>query len=313
MSSCGKIIITGAAGLVGQNLIARIKSKYPGRIVGIDKHPANTAILAKLHPDIEVIQADLAVPGDWEKSFESASVLVLNHAQIGTLTEEPFIANNVTSTKHVLDAAKKYGIPYIVHISSSVINSQAVDFYTETKKEQEQLVLASGIPATVLRPTLMFGWFDRKHLGWLARFMQKVPVYPVPGNGKYLRQPLYAGDFCGIIAACIDMPRPGKIFNISGQEKIHYIDLMRTVREAIGAKTPVITIPYGLFWVLLKAYAVFDRDPPFTTSQLKALVIPEIFENIDWPGEFGVHSTPLLEAMRETFRHPEYSKVVLEF
>ena len=47
----------------------------------------------------------------------------------------------------------------------------------------------------------MFGWFDRKHLGWLARFMQRAPVFPIPGDGRYLRQPLYVGDLCNVIAA----------------------------------------------------------------------------------------------------------------
>ena len=28
----------------------------------------------------------------------------------------------------------------------------------------------------------MFGWFDRKHLGWLSRFMSKVPIFPIPGK-----------------------------------------------------------------------------------------------------------------------------------
>ena len=55
----------------------------------------------------------------------------------------------------------------------------AVDDYTETKKAQEALTAASGIKQVVLRPTLMFGWFDRKHVGWLARFMQKTPVFPI--------------------------------------------------------------------------------------------------------------------------------------
>ena len=39
-------------------------------------------------------------------------------------------------------------------------------------------------------------------------------------------------------------------------------------------------------------------DPPFTTSQLKALVTPDIFEVIDWPGIFGVG--PRRCAMRST-------------
>ncbi len=307
------IVITGAAGLVGQNLIPRLKARHAGPLIAIDKHPANAKTLARLHPDIRVIEADLAVDGAWREAFIGARALVLNHAQIGALTEAPFIANNVTATRNVLAAAKAGGVGYIVHMSSSVLNSAARDFYTETKREQEALVVESAIPACILRPTLMYGWFDRKHLGWLARFMARTPLFPVPGHGRYLRQPLYVGDFCDLIAACLETPRPGQAYNISGQERIDYIDLIRAIRAATGARTAIVRLPYGVFWALLKVYALIDRDPPFTTSQLAALVIPETFEVIDWPAIFGVRSTPIAEALRETFQHPVYSKVVLEF
>ena len=59
------IVITGAAGLVGQNLIPRLKARHAGPLIAIDKHPANTKTLARLHPDIRVIEADLAVDGAW--------------------------------------------------------------------------------------------------------------------------------------------------------------------------------------------------------------------------------------------------------
>ena len=307
------IVITGAAGLVGQNLIPRLKARHAGPLIAIDKHPANTRTLARLHPDIRLIEADLAVPGPWQEALAGAGALVLNHAQIGALTEEPFLANNVAATRNVLAGARDGGIDYIVHVSSSVVNSQAHDFYTETKKVQEALVVESGIAACILRPTLMYGWFDRKHLGWLARFMARTPVFPVPGHGRYLRQPLYVGDFSELIVACLEKPRPGQAYNISGQERIDYIDLMRAVRAAIGVRTPIIRIPYAVFWTLLKVYGLIDRNPPFTTSQLAALVIPETFEVIDWPSIFGVPATPIATALRETFQHPVYSKVVLEF
>jgi hypothetical protein len=68
-----------------------------------------------------------------------------------------------------------------------------------------------------------------------------------------------------------------------------------------------------LFWVLLYVYGLFDRDPPFTTRQLEALVTPDVFEVIDWPGIFSVKATPLKTALTETFRHPAYAQIVLEF
>jgi nucleoside-diphosphate-sugar epimerase len=307
-----KIALTGAAGLVGQNLIPRLKARGYTNIVALDKHQANTAILRRLHPDITVIETDLARLDGWQAAVADADVVVFSHAQIGGLDEAAFTANNVTATQRVIDAVRAKS-PYVVHLSSSVVESAADDWYVQTKDAQEKLVVGSGLPTVVLRPTLMFGWFDRKHLGWLARFMQKAPLFPIPGSGKYLRQPLYAGDFCDIIMACIEQRPVGKAYNISGQEKITYIDLIRAVKDACSARAPIVRIPYGLFWVLLWVYARFDRDPPFTTTQLEALVTPDVFELIDWPGIFGVTATPLKVALADTYRHPQYSQIVLEF
>jgi nucleoside-diphosphate-sugar epimerase len=312
MSTPGKIIVTGGAGLVGQNLIQRLASRGRYEIVAIDKHPANTTLLRRLNPTVEVVEADLAQSGAWEKKFEGAGTLVLNHAQIGALTEYPFIANNVTATERVIAAARRAGVANVVHISSSVVHSAACDFYTESKKAQEKLVVDSGLPVTILRPTLMFGWFDRKHLGWLARFMARAPLFPVPGHGRYLRQPLYAGDFCDIVISCLKRRITG-IYNISGLERIDYIDLIRMLRSTLQLKTPVVKLPYRLFWAMLHVYTILDRDTPFTTKQLEALVTPDIFEVIDWPAIFDVRATPLAEALRETFQHPDYSNVLLEF
>ena len=259
-----------------------------------------------------MIEADLAEAGVWQQELEGCSHLVIGHAQIGGLFYEEYVRNNVHASERLIEAAVKHKVPYVVNISSSVVNSMAIDFYTETKKAQEAVNLASGIKQVILRPTLMFGWFDRKHVGWLARFMQRNRVFPIPGNGRFLRQPLYAGDFSDIIVSALDTEISGA-YNISGQERIDYIDLIRAVKEATSAKAHIVKIPYRVFWSLLKLNAMWDKDPPFTSKQLEALVTPDVFEVIDWPGIFGVRATPLKEALHETFRNPEYSSIVLEY
>jgi hypothetical protein len=143
--------------------------------------------------------------------------------------------------------------------------------------------------------------------------MQKVPIFPIPGNGRYRRQPLYAGDFCDIIMSCIERRPVGEGYNISGLETIDYIELIDAVTHACGARTRIVRIPYRAFWLMLSVYGWFDRDPPFTTKQLEALVIPEVFEVIDWPTIFGVKATPLKTALADTYSHPVYSQIVLEF
>ncbi len=308
-----RIILPGGAGLVGQNLVARLRAKGYRNIVVLDKHRANLAVLKKLQPHITAEYADVALPGEWQRHFDGADVVVMLQAQIGGNDYQEFVRNNVDSTRLILDAITKHGVGYLVHISSSVVESVADDFYTRSKTVQERMVLDSGIPCPVLRPTLMFGWFDRKHLGWLSRFMRRVPVFPVPGDGRFMRQPLYVGDFCNIIISCIERRIPNGIYNISGHQKLDYIDMIRQIKRVTRAKAIIATIPYGVFQSLLWMWSLFDKNPPFTTQQLKALVAKDEFEVIDWPGLFGVPFTPFEKAIDETFNDPAYGNVALDF
>jgi Nucleoside-diphosphate-sugar epimerases len=308
-----KILLPGGAGLVGQNLVARLRQNGYTNIVVLDKHRRNLEVLRQVQPGIVAEYADLAEPGEWEAHFEGADVVVMLQAQIGGTDYRDFVRNNVDASRNILDAMRKHGNPRLVHISSSVVESVADDFYSRSKREQEKLVLDSGIPCPILRPTLMFGWFDRKHLGWLSRFMQKLPVFPIPGDGRFMRQPLYVGDFCNIIISCIEGRADNGIYDISGHEKIDYVDIIREIKRVTGAKAFILHIPYGLFHFLLRVWSWFDRNPPFTTQQLEALVAPDEFRVIDWPTLFGVERTPFQVAVKETFTDPRYSKVVLEF
>ncbi len=308
-----RIVLPGGAGLVGQNLVARLKARGYKDIVVLDKHCSNLATLKQVQPDITAEYADLSEPGIWQRHFVGAEVVVMLQAQIGGNDYKEFVHNNVDSTRLILEAIHIYKVPYLVHISSSVVESAADDFYTQTKKSQEQMVLECGMSAPILRPTLMFGWFDRKHLGWLSRFMNKVPVFPIPGDGRYMRQPLYVGDFCNIIISCIENKIKDGVYNISGHEKVDYIDIIREIKRVTKAQAAIVKIPYSVFYTLLWIWGLFDRNPPFTTQQLAALIGKDEFEVIDWPGIFGVPHTPFSVAINETFNNPTYSKVVLEF
>lgn len=313
MSQAQRIVVTGGAGLVGQNLIPLLKQAGNFDVVVLDKHSLNAAKLRSLHPGLRVMDVDLSKPGDWSAEFLGADTVIQLHAQIGGIQEEDFIQNNVLATKNVLDAMKLNGVQRLIHVSSSVVESIADDWYTNTKKEQEDLVVNAGLTTVILRPTLMFGWFDRKHLGWLSRFMKKSPIFPIPGNGDVIRQPLYAGDFSAIIRSCVDNVGVTGTFNISGFEKVSYIDIIRTIRSSTNAKCAIVKIPPQFFRFLLRVWSVFDKNPPFTVQQLDALLANEEFEVFDWQTKFGVIATPFSSAIHQTFNHPVYSAVVLDF
>lgn len=312
LASQSKIVITGAAGLVGQNLLLLLREKGYRNMVAIDRHAENLAIAVKLNPDLQTLCADLAEAGEWQQCFAGAEAVIQLHAQITALHDDAFERNNIAATQQVLAACRQHQVPYLLHVSSSVLHSAADDAYTRTKRAQENLVKQSGISHCILRPTLMFGWFDPKHFGWLSRFMERTPIFPIPGDGKFIRQPLYNRDFCRVLLACLEDGRTGGAYDIVGKEDVDYIAIIKAIKEIKALRTIILRIPFGIFDVLLQLAAKIMRQPPFTSAQLHALAAGDYFVGVDIEQEFGVTPTPFLQAINETFTHPVYSKIVVK-
>jgi nucleoside-diphosphate-sugar epimerase len=309
-----KIIITGGAGIVGINLVKALVEKNTSNIHVIDKNHYNLNLLKKLFPSITTHHYDLSKKGKWENIFVKKSHVFMLHAQISSLNWQDFKKNTIDSTQNVLIVIRKKGISSsdIIHVSSSVVNSIADDYYVRSKKIQENLVQKFSKNILILRPTLMFGLFDRKHLGWLSRFMRKFPIFPIPGNGQYIRQPLFVVDFVKILASTLFIKKKG-ILDISGKEQITYISIIKEIKKIQKSKTLIIKIPYIFFYILLKIWALFDRNPPFTIYQLKALTIPEVFPTADWESIFNVKTTKFRIAATRTYGNNKYKDIKLRF
>ena len=308
-----KIILPGGAGQVGQNLVLKLLNKGYTNIVVIDKHHQNLSILKALHPKIKAINADLSKPGEWQEQFLDSDIVIMLQAQIGGLKYSEFEKNTLRSTELILDTIKSHGNQYLIHISSSVVNSEIKNFYNRSKSEQEKIILEKGFNCPILRPTLMFGWFDRKHLGWMSRFMKKTPVLPVPGNGRYIRRPLYVMDFCEIIIKCMKRRAFSGIYNIYGTEEVFYIDILKMIKKANHASTLIIPVPILCFYIMLYAWSLINKNPHFTTQQLKYLIAKYDYEITDWEKIFKVKSTPFEKAIQKTFSPSFYSKILMKF
>lgn len=311
-----RVFLPGGAGLVGLNLIAVLQRFHPDwELVVVDRKAEAIAIGRRLFPQVTFLCEDLieVKQQQWPDAIQGCQACVMLQAEIASTDPSQFERNTVQSTRVVLSQLRRAGIRRLVHVSSSVVHSVADDLYTRTKRHQEQLVREQWPDAVVLRPTLMFGWFDRKHLGWLARFMKKSPLFPIPGSGRFIRQPLYVGDFCRLLQHCLENERIQGSFDITGLEKLSYLDLMRQLRRAVAARTCIIHLPIPLFGLLLQIWALISRQPAFTRAQLQALTAGDEFAVIDWPNLFSVRATPLADALRITYQDPLFSTIKMPF
>ncbi|MGV8150730.1 MAG: NAD-dependent epimerase/dehydratase family protein [Candidatus Woesearchaeota archaeon] len=308
-----KIILTGAAGEVGMNILAILKEsgeikKYD--IIAIDKNSNNLNLLKKLFPSVTVVNADLADSKNitaWDKHFKDAYAVIQLQAQISSPEYDAYKKNNIDSIRLVVDACKSAGVKNLIHASSSVVISVAKDGYTKSKRVGEKIVANSKIPHTILRPTLMYGCFDIKHLNYLIRMFEKYPVFLMPGSGKYIRQPLFVEDFANIIISCINRKPHNNAYNISGKEKIYLIDCLKMIYAARKKRKLFIKVPLPIFYVMIKIYGFLNRKTRIIPDQLTALTAGDIFPVIDWERIFSVKPTSYRDGINKTVHSKYYN------
>ena len=173
MTQADKIILPGGAGLVGQNLVARLRAKGYSNIVVLDKHRANLEVLRQVQPEVVAEYADLAEPGDWQRHFAGARVVVMLQAQIGGNDYGAFVRNNVDATRLVF-------VNGVLDAGASTPGHSAVVPFSAANAEQQALIALHELywMTRTLRPVVLAGYLGAiavllgAELGELSRVLR---------------------------------------------------------------------------------------------------------------------------------------------
>jgi len=298
-----KILITGGAGFVGKNLIRVMKEEgiNPADITVIDKDEVNLNFVKNL--GVITVLADLAVSGSWSDNFYGQDLIISLQAQISGPQYDSFKRNNIDAMQNILEAAKKFGIKKIIHFSSAAVLSVRQDFYATTKKAGEELVKNSRLSYVVIQPSLMYGPLDTKNVGWLINFARKCPVFPIPGNGQYPRQPIYIDDMSHLVIKFIkNFPSENKVYSINGQQIINFREIISTILKNMGGLRRAIYLPLPIFLFLMKIYDTIFRSP-FTPDQIKSLTSGDVFPEYPWWQEFNIKMTSFDQGVKNMLKN----------
>ncbi|HEY0013012.1 MAG TPA: NAD(P)-dependent oxidoreductase [Allosphingosinicella sp.] len=158
-----RILVTGAAGLIGGAVAARLRGEHD--VTGLDLCPG---------PEVALLH-DIRTPLRLDGYSAVVHVAALHAPQVGRASETEFRAVNVDATACLLESSIAAGVARFVYTSSTSVYGHALepasgraawideevepepgDIYDETKLEAEALVRASGLTSTILRMSRCF-------------------------------------------------------------------------------------------------------------------------------------------------------------
>ena len=260
-----RIAVTGGTGFVGIHVVRALAAGGHDVVV-----IARGTRRPQVRDNVTFIRADITESAGLTDAFAGCDTVVHLPAVIREKGRQTFDRVNRVGSENVAAAASRAGVGHLVHQSANGADPDPAYPYLATKWAGEQATIGSGVPYTVLRPSLIFGAGDG-FFTLIAKLIRFNPVVPIPGDGSALFQPIAIDDVVRCMLVALEHGASNAVHPIGGPEHLTYEDIVLTVKRAIGVHRFTAHVPVPMMMPLAFAMQTVLPKPPVTVDQLRML------------------------------------------
>jgi uncharacterized protein YbjT (DUF2867 family) len=169
----------------------------------------------------------------------------------------------------LITAARDAGVRRIVHLS--VINAapDAPTAYFRAKAAVEESLARSDVPHAIVRPTVTFGPGDIlvNNLAWTLR---RLPVFGIPGKGRYPIQPVHIDDIADLAVRVGSLAETVTV-DAAGPDTFTFNEFVALVRRAIGSRSRIVHLPTWAALAGARLLGLVVRDVVLTRDEVTEL------------------------------------------
>lgn len=267
-----RVAITGGTGFVGGHLAAHLVDRGHEVVIvarSVDQRPlaqrttglSNTRVVRTSVGDVDGLTRAFA-------GCHAVAHCAGINREIGAQTYQRV---HVEGTANVVRAAERSGVGRLGMLSFLRARPDCGSGYHETKWAAEQIVRASDLAWTVLKPGMIYGRGDHM-LDHLSRALHTVPVFVRLGSVRV--RPLAISDVVRVLeAALIDGRLEHRTVPLVGPTQLALADAVDLIADATGRPRPRLTVP-GIERLLSVAAWLSERvmvTPALSTAQARIL------------------------------------------
>jgi len=276
MSRPERVLVTGAAGFIGSNLVDRLLAE--GReVVGLDSfdpfyaedQKQRNLAAALSRSTFKLVRGDIRSADTVESLFDKMRFDSVVHlaalAGVRPSLERPAVYADVNAhgTSVVLEAAVKHGNPRVVFASSSSVYGERKDGpfretdpverpispYAATKRAGELVAHtfhhAHGLSVTCARIFTAYGPRQRPDLA-IRKFAERMfegRSVPVFGDGHSLRDFTYIDDLVDGLVKAIDRDLGFAILNFGAGRQVAVLELIKLLEKTLKVSAAIEWLP----------------------------------------------------------------------
>jgi nucleoside-diphosphate-sugar epimerase len=265
------ILVTGATGFIGGRVCERLVQAGFKNVRGLVHDFSHAPRVARL--PIELRQGDLMSPNSVRDALADCKIVF--HLGLGP---GPGIAGG---TRNLLKAASDAQVERLVHISTTSVyglkpaaNATTEEArvrptgneYSDYKLAAERTVqyfMRRGLPAVILRPSIVIGPYSHWSIGVIHQLRQGN--YQLIDQGNGLCNTTYVDNLVdAMLLAAQKQEAVGKIFTITDGERVTWGDFVRAHACMLGAEPVFESIPSA------EVESHYKKQPGLMKASMKA-------------------------------------------
>lgn len=223
-------LITGGTGFIGRALVRHMfEAEYPLRTL-IRPSPRTPRLPTGV--PLEVAVASLNDPRGLRAALSGVDYVIHLASAEGHGKSGDLLATDIHGAQNLAEAAADAGVKRLVYVSHLGADRMSAFPALKAKGIAEEHVRRSGAPYTILRSSIIFGPEDRFTVP-IARLLRAAPgLFPLPGGGRAVVQPLWIEDLVTcILWAFENSGMENQTYEIGGSEYFPLSQVVETIME----------------------------------------------------------------------------------
>lgn len=274
------VTVDGATGYIGSHLVQALKQNYPPVVRCLVRNGTKPEYIDFLQTTGgQIVQANLEDnTQNIVEAFAQADVVCHLIGSIAPKRGDTPESVHIKQTQHFVACCQKAKVGKIIMVSACGANPKSEVAYQQTKWQAEEIIRESGIPAIILRPSLVVGKTtglrNSKLITRLQDLIQTKQAVPLVAGGYNKVQPLFINDLIEAIIAAIfkregatgkEMP----IFELGGPEVITLRDLTKQLMTVMGKERSIFDLPPSVAMAVAYSSEALQGVPILSRDQVK--------------------------------------------
>lgn len=300
------ILVTGATGFIGRALVRHLSDAgQPVRV--LLRSSPNSPRLPRGVP-VEVAVASL----NDERAIRAA---LRGVDQIFHLTSAGtegrrgnLLKTDIEGTRILAEAAASAEIQRLIFLSHIGADRASAFPIQKSKGIAEEHIRKSGVPYTIVRSSVVFGPEDH-FTNNLARLLRAAPgVFPIPGNGRTLVQPLWVEDLVTCLLWALENPdMANQTYEIGGGEYFTLRQVLEVLMNVTHTHRWLVALPTPWMRSLMVMLDSFISNFKISTYWLDYVAVNRTCPVDNMPRIFGLMPARFGYRLDYLARRPWYS------